>query len=397
MSRGPERAAGLASNVWLLIAAQMLAQTAAIALVATSALVAFELADNKALATLPVALSMVTGAALMVPASLFMQRFGRRPGFALGATFGIASGLVAALALWRESFLWFALANMLAGGYQAFAQYYRFAATEAVSVERQARVLSLVISGGIVAAFAGPTLARLGERGGVASFIEMYLTLAALAVVAMLLLSRLRLPLPLPRAQRPATRATGEILRQPVFLTALAGSGAGFIVMTTIMSSTPLAMQLCGLPLTASATVIQWHMLGMFVPSLFVGDLIRRFGVLQIMTAGALIVLLQIAINLNGISYGHFIVGLTLLGVGWNFLFIGGSTLLLQAWRPGEQGRVQAAHDFVVFGLGSIGSFASGALLTASGWNAVNVVALPLLVLALIMIARYWRRMAFAT
>jgi MFS family permease len=220
----------------------------------------------------------------------------------------------------------------------------------------------------------------------------VYLVLSALALVALALLSQLRLPLPLARSQRPATRPMGEILRQPVFLTALAGSSAGFIVMTMVMSSTPLAMQLCGLPLAASATVIQWHMLGMFVPSLFVGDLIRRLGVLTIMGAGAVIVLAQIAVSLSGISYGHFIVGLTLLGLGWNFLFIGGSTLLMQAWRPGEQGKVQAAHDFVVFGLASLGSFGSGALLNSSGWNAVNAVALPLLLLALIMIAIYWRR-----
>ena len=384
-------------NISWLIAAQMLVQTAGIALVATSSLVAFAIAPAKSLATLPIALSVLSSAAMMIPASLYMQTHGRRRGFMIGAASGLCSGLVIAAAIWQRSFALFIAGHVLAGIYQAFAQYYRFAAVESAGAVHAARVIAWVISGGIIAAFAGPALARAGnsgaESGGLDAYIYLYLALALLALLALLLLMRLQMP---PVARRPAAdvpaRTLAELLRQPAFVTAIAASTAGYAVMSMIMSGTPLAMQLCGLPLTASASVIRWHMLGMFVPSLFTGDLIRRFGVHAMMTTGALLIGAQIVVALNGISYAHFVVGLALLGAGWNFLFIGGSTLLARVWRPGEQARVQSTHDFTVFGVASIGSWAAGQLLVAAGWNTVNWVAVPLLLVALVLVLLHWRQ-----
>jgi MFS family permease len=387
-------AQGARANIALLIAAQILAQTTSIALVATSALVSFELASDKGLATLPIAISMVAGAALMMPASLFMQRYGRRAGFMLGAFGGVLCGLCAVLALRQHSLLLFLLASALLGSYQSFAQFYRFAAIESVALAQRARALSWVVSGGIVSAFTGPALARLGGASGLESFQKIFLILAVLAVVAMLLLSQLRLPLPARATGGATPRPLGELITQPVFLTALAASTAGFGMMSSTMSATPLAMQLCGLSRSASASVIQWHMLGMFVPSLFVGELVRRFGPQRVIASGAVLMLGSVAVATRGQLQWQFYVALTLLGVAWNFLFVGGSSLLTEAWRPGEQARVQASHDLTVFAVASVGSFFSGRLLTSIGWNSVNVFTLPLLLLAVVMMISYSRRKA---
>ena len=376
----------------LLIAAQVLAQTSTITLISISALIGFDLAADKSLATLPVAASMLSGAALTIPASLLMARIGRRGGFTLGAMAGLACALLAVVALRRHSFGLFISASVCSGAYQAFFQFYRFAATDAAAPERRSRVLSLVVSGGIVAAFAGPALARYATRGETSDFGTTFQVLAVLALIAVAVLWALPASLRVPRAASAATvRDWPTLLRQPLFLTALCGSAVGMSVMVTVMTSTPLAMQWCGIPRALSPTVIQWHMLGMFVPSLFVGDLIRRFGVLNIMLCGAVLLLAQCLVAVSGVSYAHFVVALALLGLGWNFLYVGGSSLLAQAWRPGEESRLQGAHDLVVFTLASLGSLSSGALLQWSGWNAVNLLALPAIAVAAVVIVVQWR------
>jgi uncharacterized membrane protein len=211
--------------------------------------------------------------------------------------------------------------------------------------------------------------------------------------VALALLSRLRLPAAPPRAAGTAApRPLRELVAQPVFLTALTASAVGVSVMSMIMSATPLAMQLCGLPRSASPQIIQWHMLGMFVPSLFSGEVIRRLGVYPVLAMGVAILGLQLLVSTSGLTLGHFAVGLLLLGIGWNFLYVGGSTLLARAWRPGEEGPVQAMHDMTVYALASIASWSSGALLTAAGWNAVNLLATPAVLLTGLVIIVQWRR-----
>jgi MFS family permease len=379
------------SLVWLLIVAQILAQTAAITFVALSALIGYDLADNKALATLPLAIGMVAGAALTIPAAGFMQRFGRRPGFQLGAVAGLCSAGFAVAALHWRNFALFLMASAAAGAYQACFQFYRFAAAEAVEAAQRSRVLSFVVSGGIVAAFTGPAVARLALAGDQAGYEHSFIVLGVLAVSALLLLSRLPARTLISRPGHGAVRSFSVLVAQPVFLTALTSSAVGVAVMSMIMSATPLAMQYCGLPRALSPTVIQWHMIGMFVPSLFTGEVIKRFGVLPTMLCGAFILLLQIAVSTAGVTYPHFATGLLLLGVGWNFLYIGGSTLLARASRSGEEGRVQAMHDMAVYALASLATTFSGGLLTAWGWNVLNFAAVPALAVVLLAIGLQWR------
>lgn len=376
-------------SVALLVGAQALFQTAAVMVVTLSGLVGLVLAPDASLATLPMALSTVVAAATMIPASMMMQRHGRRSGFLLGAALGCASGLLGAAAIWIGDFWLFAIASALIGGYQGFAQYYRFAAAEVASEAWRSRAISWVIAGGVVAAVAGPNLARMTQGLGPRPFVASYLAIFALSLAALLVIAGLRRHPPA-AADGPVigkARPLAAILRQPVFLTALAGSTVGFAMMAMVMTATPLAMQLCGLSLGASASVIQWHVLGMFVPSFFTGDLIRRIGVLGVMGLGVVLLAGHVAIALSGIRYGNFVAGLILLGVGWNFLFIGGTTLLAEACTPADRAKVQAAHDFLMFGAVSIASFSAGGLLDAWGWRSVNWTVLPFLGLAGVAVA----------
>jgi MFS family permease len=373
-------------NVLILAGTQALFQTVSVMVITLSGVVGWMLAVDKSLATLPIAMMMVAAAVTMIPASLFMERYGRKAGFLLGAAFGTLAGLLAAVAIWRESFSLFVAANMLVGSYQAFAQYYRFAAADAASADFKSRAISWVIAGGIIAAVAGPNLVRFTQNVGTVPSALTYLTMVVLGILAMLLLSRLALPQASTTESSAPARALPAIMKQPIFLTALAGSAIGSAVMLLVMTATPLAMQICGQPIGAAASVIQWHVLGMFAPSFFTGNLIRRFGVLTVMSSGVVLLAGHVAIALSGIEYLHFLSGLILLGVGWNFLFVGGSTLLTEAYRPSERAKVQAAHDFLMYGAITVATFSSGSLLNHFGWQAVNLAVLPFLALALLMI-----------
>ena len=373
-------------NVLILAAAQALFQTVSVMVMTLSGIVGWMLAEDKSLATLPIALMMVAVAVTLIPASLFMQRHGRKAGFLVGATLGGLAGLLAAVAIWLESFPLFVAANMLVGCYQAFAQYYRFAAADAASADFKSRAISWVIAGGVFAAVAGPNLVRFTQNVGTVPSALTYLTMVVLSILALLLLSRLVLPPVVAIEAFDTPRALPAIMRQPLFLTALAGSAIGTAVMMLVMTATPLAMQICGLPLSSAATVIQWHVLGMFAPSFFTGNLIRRFGVLTIMASGVALLGAHVAIALSGIEYLDFLSGLIFVGVGWNFLFVGGTTLLTEAYRPSERAKVQAAHDFLMYIAISIATFSSGSLLNAFGWRSVNLAVLPMLTIALLMI-----------
>jgi len=373
-------------NVLILAGTQALFQTVSVMVITISGVVGWMLAEDKSLSTLPIAMMMVATAATMIPASLFMQRFGRKAGFLLGAAFGVAAGLLAAGAIWLESFSLFVVANMLVGCYQGFAQYYRFAAADAASVDFKSRAISWVIAGGIIAAVAGPNLVRFTQNIGTVPSALTYLTMVALGILAIVLLSRLELPPASAIDTHGEARTLPAIMRQPVFVTALAGSAIGSAVMLLVMTATPLAMQICGQSIGAATTVIQWHVLGMFAPSFFTGSLIRRFGVLKIMGLGVVLLAAHVAIALSGIEYLHFLSGLILLGVGWNFLFVGGTTLLTEAYRPSERAKVQATHDFLMYGAITIATFSSGSLLNNYGWQTVNLAVLPFLAIALLMI-----------
>lgn len=376
-------------DVLLLSATQALFQTTSVMVMTVSGIIGQGMASSGALATLPIAMMTLMAAAMMIPASLFMQRRGRKAGFLVGTSIGALAGLVAALAVWWNSFGLFVFANMLVGAYQAFAQYYRFAAADIASAAFKSRAISWVVAGGIVAAFAGPNIARFTGDFGPAPFAVSFLVLCALGCVAFALVTRLQIPAPTPADVSGHARPLSAIMVRPVFLTALVGSVIGYAVMLLVMTATPLAMQTCGHPMGASATVIQWHVVGMFLPSFFTGELIRRFGVLRIMGAGIALIAAQVFMSLSGVEFLHFVSGLVLLGVGWNFLFIGGSTLLTEAYRPSERAKTQAAHDFLMFGAITLSTFASGWLLDVYGWRTLNLAVIPFLVVAALAIAAY--------
>jgi len=376
-------------NVFLLVGTQALFQTSLVLLLTASGLVGQNLATNKTLATLPIAMMILATALTLIPASLFMQRKGRKAGFLVGTAIGALAGLLAALGIWRSSFELFVIGNMLIGVYQAFAQYYRFAAADAASPDFKSRAISWVVAGGVVAAIAGPNIARFTQDVVPAPFVVAFLILFLLSTIAFFLVTRLELPSPTAAETGGPSRPLAEIMAQPVFLTALTGSVVGFAMMLMVMSATPLAMQLCGHSVGAAASVIQWHVLGMFVPSFFTGNLIRRFGVLNIMGAGIILMAAQILFSLSGIDLFHFTSGLVLLGIGWNFLFVGGTTLLTEAYRPSEKAKTQAAHDFLMFVAVTLSSFASGSLLNSYGWKTVNLTVVPFLLLALVVVISF--------
>jgi MFS family permease len=376
-------------TVLILAGAQALFQTASVLVMTLSGLVGLQMATVKSLATLPIAMMMVAAAAMMIPASMLMQRYGRKSGFMLGTLFGCLAGLSAAYAIWTGSFWLFVVANMFMGFYQGFAQYYRFAAADVASEAFKSRAISWVIAGGIVAAIAGPNIATATQHLGSLPFIASYLALFIVSLIALLLISRLSLPPVIKLADQGAARPLLTIMRQPVFITAMFGSAVGYAMMIMVMTATPLAMQMCGQSVDASASVIQWHVLGMFAPSFFTGNLIRRFGVLPIMGCGIVVLCMHVVIALSGNTFLYFLSGLILLGIGWNFLFIGGTTLLTEAYQPSERAKTQAAHDFIVFAVVSLASLSAGGLLHLWGWRAVNLTAIPMLALALVFIVGF--------
>lgn len=376
------------NSVILLSVAQSLYQTSSILVVTLSGLVGLELAADKSLATLPIALISVGTAGMMIPASMFIKRFGQRHGFMVGTCIGMLAGLTAWSGVAYHSFAIFLLGNMLLGCYQAFSQYYRFAAADSVPGPSKGRAISFVLTGGIVAAIAGPTLARYTQHLGSTPFLISYLSISALSIVAFIIIYNLKLNSP-SRSDASTvgeTRPILEIVRQGPIVTALVSSSIGYAVMAMVMTATPLAMHSSGHSADDSAIVIQWHVLGMFVPSFFTGALIDRFGVRNIIITGIFILGLHVAFALTGTDFMHFVSGLIFLGIGWNFMFIGGTTLLTKFYRPAEKEKTQAFHDFTVFGITTVSSFSAGSILNHSGWFVLNLAVIPLLLIAFVVL-----------
>ncbi|HKY95679.1 MAG TPA: MFS transporter [Kiloniellales bacterium] len=340
--------------------------------------------DQPGLATLPLACLYFAVMASSIPASMLMGRYGRKAGFALGAGCGVVAGLLGALALWQGWFWLLALAFALYGVAAGHANYYRFAASEIVEPAFRSRAISYVLAGGVIAAIAGPWLADLGKDLFLPfTFAGSLLAIACLSLLIFPILLTLRFQPP-PAASAPVAdslpaRPLGEIVRQPKFIVAALGAMIGYGSMNLLMVSTPLAMDGCGFGFSDSSRVIQWHVLGMYVPSFFTGHLIKRFGVLRIMAVGAAVIMAAAAINLHGLSFWHFWSALILLGVGWNFLFIGGTTLLTETYRPSERTKVQATNEFLVWGTTATTALSSGLVFQAGGWNWVNIGVLPAL------------------
>lgn len=350
------------------------------------------LAADKSLATLPIAATMVGAMAGTVPASLLMGRIGRRAGFILGTLIGALGGGVSAFGMIQESLLLLCAGTLLVGIYQAFAQYYRFAAAEAASASFKSQAISLVLAGGVVAAIAGPQIGVLAKDIAGPEFVGSFLAIVVLSLMASAFLAFIRMPPALAVGIDGEARPLMQIVRQPKFLVALGGAAVGFGVMILAMTATPLAMVAHHHAASDAAFVIQWHVLGMFVPSFFTGFLIARFGVLTMMLAGAAALAGHVAISLSGLALLHFLSALVLLGVGWNFLFVGGTTLLTETYRPSERAKVQALNDFSIFGVVVVASFASGWLMHGIGWMGVNLAALPFLAATAVAIGAFMLR-----
>jgi MFS family permease len=369
-------------NVAVLAACQALLLTHNSTAIALNGLVGYALAPDKALATLPVTGWVVGGAISTLPMSLLMKRLGRRAGFTVGALVGMIGAALCSFALVQGDFWLFCGGTMVFGVYNAVGQYYRFAAADAVSAEFKPKAISLVLAGGLVGGIVGPevskhTIELLGTR-----YLGAYLSLIGFLVLVIGVLQLLRIPSPAGDDHKAPTRRLREIMAQPVFIVAATGAAIGYGVMNLLMTATPLAMRLCGHPYSAAATVIGWHVIGMFGPSFFTGSLIRRFGVLQVMACGALLLYVVVAIALSGISVPHFWLALVLLGIGWNFLYIGGTALLSEASSPSERAKTQGANDSIIFLTMMLTSFASGVLIDAKGWEVLNWLALPFITVA---------------
>lgn len=370
-------------QVLILAAAQALFQVVSIMVMTIGALAGSQIASSPTWATLPIA-TMFLGTAVMVfPASLWMVRVGRRVGFLYGSLLGVAGGLVAALGISQASLPMLAFGTFLVGAYQAFAQFYRFAASEVADAAFRPRAISLVMAGGVVAALAGPTLARLGGPIQQPEYLGSFLILAVVSLLATGVLLGLHMPADEPaHSERGAGRPWRQIVAQPTYRVALFGAATGYGIMILAMTATPLAMLHHDHGLGSAATVIQLHVLGMFLPSFITGTLIVRFGVLRIMLVGVLLFIGHILLTLTGTSFSSFASALILLGVGWNFMYIGGTTLLTSTYTPAEKGSAQAINDMLIFAVGLVCSFGAGGLLHALGWQTLNLVLLPWLGLA---------------
>ncbi len=378
-------------NVFILSLTQAMSSSGSAMVVTVTALTGTYLADNPALVTLPLALQFVGTTAATVPAALLMGRFGRRLGFSFGQAMGILGSLISTYAILEGDFWLFAAGAVFIGIHNAVWQQLRFAAIEAVDAPRRARAISYVLAGGIVAAVAGPWLAvHTRELFSPILFAGCYAAHAVVCLATILVLQGARIPKPPPRADRSQGRPLAVIARKPVFVTAAMSAALGYGAMSLVMTSTPLAIVGCGLGFENAAFIIQWHVLAMYVPSFFTGNLITRFGVTRIILAGVLLNGVAMAANLSGLSLVNFWVGLVALGVGWNFMYTGGTTLLGEACEPEERPKVQALNELLVAGTVTCASFLSGSLYSTFGWVVVNgamVLPITLILVALAVLA----------
>jgi len=376
--------------VALLAACQALLLTNGVTLVAINALAGYALAPDKRLATLPVVGYVLGSAVSTLPASHFMRVHGRRAGFILGAFSGMLGGAIGALAIYLQSFWLLCAATFCSGIYQAFGQYLRFAAAEVAPPDWKSRAISLTLAGGIVGGFIGPAVGKVTRDLAQPQYIASYASLIGFALVAMAIASSLRFPPQSQSEQHGGGRPLSEIARQPVFIVAALAAAVGYGVMNLLMNATPLAMDFCGLGFGDTAFVLQWHVIGMFAPSFFTGHLIARFGVLNVLFAGAALMAACIAIAVQGITLMHFWWALLLLGVGWNFLYIGGTTLLTEAYAPEEKAKTQGLNDFLMFFAMAGSSFGSGVLVTSAGWTVLNQIAIPFVAVSAFASALLW-------
>lgn len=381
-------------NVFLLMASQACFSATSMTFIAFAGVAGRMIADDPAFATLPVSLTMVVVALSTGPLSMLMQKYSRRGIFLLGALGGAIGACLAALGLYLEDFILFCAATIFIGPFQASAQYYRFAAVESVSATKSPRAISLVLLGGVFAAL----LAPFGSDFFVSTilpytFVGAFVFTACVSLLVMIPLALLKAP-NYEQTERKEndpgrvdhakkTRPLGEIIRQPAFVVAVINGALGYAMMAFVMTATPIAMvEFCGFSASTSSWVISAHVIAMFLPSLITGDLIIRFGVLPILLWGHAFFAAAFLTALSGIQLGNFSLALIALGLGWNFCYIGGTTLLTRVYQPSERGRVQGLNEMLVFGSSAVASLAAGVILQYFGWAVVNQAAFAMLVVA---------------
>ena len=379
-------------DIFLLACCQALLLTNASGLISMNGLVGYSLVDAKSIATLGATTYVLGSALTTMPMSLWMARVGRRRGFMTGALINIGGCGLAVVALSLRSFALYCVATAVIGIYNAVGLQYRFAATEVAAPADKARAISLVLAGGIVGGFLGPAITRWGRDLFSAPFLGSFMLLAAVALVALAVQSQVHVPKPSLAEQSGGGRPLAQIVRQPVFIVAALAGGLGYGLMNLLMTATPLAMDFCSLPYAQAAIVISWHVVGMYAPGFVTGSLIDRFGVLNVILAGIVVMAGGAAVALNGNDLAHFLVALVLIGVGWNFMYTGGTTLLTESYAPAEKARTQGANDFFMFSIMAFSSFSSGAMVSAAGWEVMNVVTLPILALIAAVVIWYSRR-----
>ncbi len=373
-------------NAIVLAIAQALYSSGTVALIATAGLVGTQLAPSKGWATLPVSTFVIGTMIATIPAALLMRRFGRKPGFILGAAIGALAGVLSVYAIYRADFALFSFSTALHGIYQASSGYFRFAAADTASPAFKAKAISWVLTGGVAAALLGTFIViQTTDLLAPVTFAGCYLATAVLALIAILALLFLDLP-PARSEDAGETRPLVEILRQPRLVIAMACGTMSYGIMNLVMTATPIAMVDCGFGIAESSWVIQWHVLAMFVPSFFTGSLIAKFGVDRITLLGLILLCGAGLAALLGIAFANFAVGLILLGLGWNFAFIGATTMVTDCYRPAERSKVQAVNDFCIFLTVALASLSSGRLLAAWGWDAVNYAVFPMAGLAMLLL-----------
>ena len=380
-------------NLLLLACCQGLMLSCTSLTMATSALVGVTLSPYPALATLPLGLLYCSIMLTMIPASILMKKYGRRVGFAVGGSVGFIGGTLAATGIFQGNFVLFCVGSAIFGISSGFGQYYRFAAVEVVDQSYRSRAISWVLAGGLAAAFIGPNVASWTREmipGAVfsASYAMVAVFCAGVAVIQIFI----RIPRPSSEESSGHKRPLGFVLTRPTFLVAVLCSMIAYGTMNLLMTATPLAMDHRHMPFSNTAMVIQWHLVGMFAPSFFTGHLMDRFGILKIMFAGALILISCALVAVWGQLYSHFIIGLILLGIGWNFLYVGGTALLTDVYQPAEKGAIQGVNEFMVFSATALTAFSSGYLHHTLGWEALNIYTIPVVCFsALIIMTLGWR------
>jgi MFS family permease len=386
-------------NVWLLFACQALMNAVMSGQVVMASLIGHQLSGGTGLNTLPMAIQMLAVMTASIPAGIVFARLGRKPGFWLGCAISLLGSVIFALGVYHGNFALYCFGAVPAGLGFGISQHLRFAAAEVAAPEAKARAISLVLAGGVLAAIVGPEMVkRTNDLIGGYRFLATYLYLPVLPITTAILLTFIKLPPAPPRVSVPIPFSA--IIARPTFITAVVASLAGYGTMNLVMASTPLQMLMCGFGVGDSADVIRAHSIAMFLPGFVTGRLIQRFGVHQIILSGAILTSLCVLVNFTlPPLFLTFMAALMLLGVGWNFMFVGGTTLLASSHETVERVRVQATHDFIVFGGVAGTAFASGAVHTLYGWEALNLTVLPPVLLAVAVVSWHWmarRRLAAA-